>query len=746
MSANSFAFPPPPPPPPQNAYAQVASGSSGFSRGRGDKRWERGSRGRGRGHNHRGSRGGGHIDIRDTVHAASYATSNETQYDGGKYPLPNYPSAQHAQYLADIRSTYSNPPPPYASVAPQSHHQPTYPFHHPSYPNPQPHGASYAFNPHVYNPHAPQQQPHQSLYATAQHSSHRYASPPVAMGPPLRLGFGDQSDTNLKLLPLNDHDRASANYEHYSSGSTSTYRQGSSYDSQRDRHRSSNQQRRGRGSFPGRGRADTTRSSHESFRRTQVAPAVPSFGNPLPTKPPALQEESKKPKKKKRRVNQLGLTPKAEEHLSSSEDEDSDEELKLASTVATSGTPGHELKFTYKGQTSVLQSSNDIASWIEERRRNFPTLARKAENDAHLRKLKEERDALKAKKLLERQLKTLEKDKKAAEQAAAEKSKLKVEKLRRKLEKEERRAAKAEAKTLKRSAPQEANEAHTHEAKRMRYHSSPEAKTVEDRCQEAVKAEATESHDQERQSGSSIAVGPLPRVETDHSFKGSQPTLNSMEEEKQEPQSSVPDPLTPTSQPAVPDKDDDPSSKPESTVVDVSATSHKPFDNPTSGSHGVPDAHAPTRQEDLDSSIASSSSDTAEHSDESSDDEEETTSSGSSSSSTSESDSEGPETKSSRRARPLKVLAPKKSNNKDKAICRDFLRSGRCRRGKRCRWRHALPDRGQKKAEKSVLSKPERKSLHQRLVEQEQEKARAEGATSNEQEHGITHDTQVKAV
>lgn len=67
---------------------------------------------------------------------------------------------------------------------------------------------------------------------------------------------------------------------------------------------------------------------------TQVAPAVPSFGNPLPVKPPAPQIETKKAKKKKkRRVNQLGLTPKTVEHASSSEEDDIDEELKLAATV-----------------------------------------------------------------------------------------------------------------------------------------------------------------------------------------------------------------------------------------------------------------------------------------------------------------------------------------------------------------------------------------------------------------------------
>lgn len=70
---------------------------------------------------------------------------------------------------------------------------------------------------------------------------------------------------------------------------------------------------------------------------------MPSFSNPLPLKPPIPQLEDKKPsKKKKRRVNQLGLTPKDQEHISSSEEEDADEEVKLATAVSTAGTAGKE--------------------------------------------------------------------------------------------------------------------------------------------------------------------------------------------------------------------------------------------------------------------------------------------------------------------------------------------------------------------------------------------------------------------
>lgn len=91
--------------------------------------------------------------------------------------------------------------------------------------------------------------------------------------------------------------------------------------------------------FPSRGkkrnRTEAFRKVHDEQQKSQVAPAVPSFGNALPVdlpvKPPV--PESKKKRKKKRRYNQLGLTPKNEEHESSEEEDDQDEEAKLAAAV-----------------------------------------------------------------------------------------------------------------------------------------------------------------------------------------------------------------------------------------------------------------------------------------------------------------------------------------------------------------------------------------------------------------------------
>ncbi|KAL8720666.1 MAG: hypothetical protein Q9225_002495 [Loekoesia sp. 1 TL-2023] len=748
MSANSFAFPPPPPPPPQATNTQFAS-TGNPSRGRGDKRWERGSRGRGRGNSNRGSRGGGNHVRGDTLYAATHAASNGTQYGGGNYPPPNYPSVQQPQYPADLRSTYSNSPPPYAPVAGQPNHQHTYPYYAPAYPNAQPQSASYAYTSPIYNPQAPQPQPYQPHPTATPHISHRYASPPVAMGPPIRLGFGDQQDIDPRPFHLNHHGQAHGDTGHYSSAPTPPRQQSSSYGSQTGRHRPSNQQRRGRGYFNGRGRADAAGSFHDPSRKIQVAPAVPSFGNPLPTKPPAPQEEAKKIKKKKRRVNQLGLTPKTEDYISSSAEEDADEELKLAATVAGSGTSDQELKFTYKGQTSTLQSSTEIASWIEERKKRFPTAARKAEKDARLQKLKEEREeqrqASKAKKLLERQMETLGKDKQAAEQAAAEKSKLRVEKLRRKLEKEERRAAKAETKALNRSAPYEADKDHPRGVKRKRSERDPSSNSVKSRGQNPVKVEHVDSLECGTAVNISTIAEPGPML-GNSCPNDSQATSEREKEEKQEPPSLIPNPLTPTSQPALSEPEIQPEAKSEPTVISDSATTHQPLGQPAVDNHNGLDAETLIQDGDYDGAISTSSSDTAVPSDESSedDDDDETTSSGSSSSG-SDSDTESPKTVPSRRLKPQKVALRKKNNQQNKAVCRDFLRSGRCKRGKRCRWRHTLPDRGQRNVEKNVLSRPERRSLHQRLVEQEEEKEKAEKRALEQQKHETKDDTQETA-
>lgn len=189
--------------------------------------------------------------------------------------------------------------------------------------------------------------------------------------------------------------------------------------------------------------------------RTPAAPAVPSFGNPLPSKPPPAADATRKPKKRKRKHNQLGLTPKTEDHESSEEEEDADEESKLAQP----GTGAASLQFTYKGQTAKLQSAADIAAWIAERRKKFPTQARVDEKKKATEEAKAARDAArdaareatrleKEKEREKSKQKQLEQNPEEAADPAldeAMKAQRKADKIRRNLDREQKRFAKAEA-------------------------------------------------------------------------------------------------------------------------------------------------------------------------------------------------------------------------------------------------------------------------------------------------------------
>lgn len=180
--------------------------------------------------------------------------------------------------------------------------------------------------------------------------------------------------------------------------------------------------------------------------RTPAPPAVPSFGNPLPSKPPPAADATRKPKKRKRKQNQLGLTPKTEEHESSSEEEDVDEESKLAQA----GPGAAPLQITYKGRTATLQSATDIAAWIAERRKKFPTAARVAERKKAADEAKAAREAARQEKEKARQ-KPKEPEPEAGEGStdpaldAAMKAQRKADKIRRNLDREQKRFARAEA-------------------------------------------------------------------------------------------------------------------------------------------------------------------------------------------------------------------------------------------------------------------------------------------------------------
>lgn len=199
---------------------------------------------------------------------------------------------------------------------------------------------------------------------------------------------------------------------------------------------------------------NASNNPRSNLPRPPAAPAVPSFGAPLPVKPPTPLDSTSQPVIKRRKFNQLGLTPKTDGPESSEED-DADEEAKLVAKVPSEG-----LQVTYRGRTSALQSGDDIAKWIEERRKRFPTVARadqaKKEADAKraerevIRKQKEaardegRRLAREAREKNQKEKRELKKGDAAPGDAVA-KAKSRAEKLRKKLMKEEMKLAKVEA-------------------------------------------------------------------------------------------------------------------------------------------------------------------------------------------------------------------------------------------------------------------------------------------------------------
>lgn len=434
---------------------------------------------------------------------------------------------------------------------------------------------------------------------------------------------------------------------------------------------------------------------------------MPSFGNALPVdlpvKPPV--PESKKKKKKKRRYNQLGLTPKTEEHESSDEEDDQDEEAKLA--AAAGGEP-QQLQFTYRGQTSTLQSPSEIAAWIAERKKKFPTKARAAEAAERKRKREEEQQAARqaakesqAKRRAEARIKQEEekaakerqredKEKARSEGAAdnasgdakALRAKARVEKLRRRLEKEERRVAKAmkskpEIKTKREMSgslieqtesgpPQEIGHSTALDGVDLTK-PTPVDSQISNPMQDGVKSS----------DGTATQTGPQ---EHDASIDASAVTGKVSADA-----SSIANPLTPTSQYSLPDQESVPAALEVSTEDLTNTVSAEPV-VANLQNHSSP-SKLDGNHEESDLSMSTNSSDISS----SSEDDDDTSSEGTSSSS-----DEAPKVATSKRTAPDKVPPPRREKAKSRDICRSFLKSGRCPRGDRCKFRHERPEKGAK--------------------------------------------------
>lgn len=355
MSDQSFTFPPPPPPPPATSqnyptFAQ-ARGTQNCYGGR-SNRGDRGNRGYGRGHRGGGSRNGGQYG-QAQVGAGYGAYSGGgnrpplppdggynfqmSKQGGGGYPLPNYPPVQLPQYPANVGQEYGYGPSNYGLQPVQE----SFPTNSPHVS--QQHGGREQHGLHGYGPQAQFNQPISHAYQNTAAPLPRPSSSngqPIVMGPPIRWSFdqrqpGIQTQQFSPPAPLN----GTSPYQQgpLNSGSSPYYhRHSSSTGSGSTRHGSPNPFPGHRGRGQKREHGDAFGRPRKQDQRPQAAPAVPSFGAPLPLpiKPPAPQERPVKRSKKKRKHNQLGLTPKTEEHESSEEEEnDADEEARLAATI-----------------------------------------------------------------------------------------------------------------------------------------------------------------------------------------------------------------------------------------------------------------------------------------------------------------------------------------------------------------------------------------------------------------------------
>ncbi|KAL2854300.1 hypothetical protein BJY01DRAFT_205873 [Aspergillus pseudoustus] len=430
MNPQGFSFPPPPPPPPpptqqhqpqqqypHNAYGQNHHGQRGGRGGGGH------FRGRGRGHGNRGGGGGGrggHYAPSDASHAAVYtpATAGYGPMNYLGYP-PQFTPNQHATAPAPH---YTQPP----SRNQQNHMN----------------GSAFA---------SPTQYQQPSVYGTPyqqQSGYNAYSTPNIQQTP---YGHNSSSSTQPTMMGPPIH-----------WGLENTGHPGPFPTSQRPNHRSRLNQHNqtSPGKHNKRDHSSAFGKPQSTAPRVPAPPPVPSFGNPLPSKPPVPADSPRKPKKKKRKHNQLGLTPKTEEHESSEEEDDADEETRLAAGGAGAGS---RLQVTYRGKTSNLQTTAEIAVWIAERRKRYPTQAKIEEK----KKAIEEAKKAKEEAMRKRKEQTAMREKKVQDRAAldpadaAAKAKRKAEKLRRKLEKEERRIAQAEADAERVRSLQESQKATT---------------------------------------------------------------------------------------------------------------------------------------------------------------------------------------------------------------------------------------------------------------------------------------------
>lgn len=355
MSAHEFFFPPPPPPPPLATSNYTPNAPNHGFGGRGN-RGNRGSRGRGQGSERRDFRVGHSGGLGNPVYQRNDSHISNTNghpthrsNQGNGYPLPNYPPIQQLQYAETPQHGFSHQPSNYppAVVSPATGRAYYGAPQRPQYFDGNSHNGAYSHDSQSYNASYP---PHEPYKYDGRPSRPNNPAQPLPAGPPIRMGFDASqpnvySQTAFQVNPQQHHIRPNSYSHNVRIDTRSPLHQNPAINFRSSRRDSPNPFSGNRSRGQKRGHQDAFSearlSTLKTNPKTQVAPAVPSFGIPLPVKPPT-PEIIRRPRKKKRRYNQLGLTPKSLEHESSEEDEnDIDEEAKLA---AASCLPSSELQ------------------------------------------------------------------------------------------------------------------------------------------------------------------------------------------------------------------------------------------------------------------------------------------------------------------------------------------------------------------------------------------------------------------
>ncbi|KAF2196884.1 hypothetical protein GQ43DRAFT_444731 [Delitschia confertaspora ATCC 74209] len=320
---SGFKFPPPPPPPPStSAQGETQPAYSSQRGGYNDSRGARGFRGRGRGGRGRGDNNRGNARGGYTGNNSDHLRDGYTQ-NGHRSQGNGQPQTQYGQQYMD-----PNAPP---IILPAGYVNPQFQW-----------GTT--------------GQPQMDPMAMAQPVSFLNA----------QIGMQNISYSNME----------NGNYDpQYQNMSTAQPSSPQQYTGKRKRDSNHDHQRR----------PVPSHSQHQPKPKPPKAkaappPAVPSFGYTLPaaTKPAVSQAPKIKDSAVQKGKTYLGLTPRNEGDIdingekSEAEEEDIDEEAVL-------GKDFKGLTFTYNDQQMSLQTAADLAAFINERKKQFPTKQRIAE-------------------------------------------------------------------------------------------------------------------------------------------------------------------------------------------------------------------------------------------------------------------------------------------------------------------------------------------------------------------------------